>query len=147
MAVQVDFYHLAASPIERVLPRIAERVTAAGGRLLVVAGDAGLLDLLDRALWTHAPDSFVAHGRAGAGDDADQPVLLSNEVVPVNRARAVALADGIWREEALAFDRVFHFFDDLTIAAARAAWKGLGRDGIERRFWKQDAAGRWAQAA
>ena len=27
--MQVDFYHLAASPLERVLPRIAE-VTAAG---------------------------------------------------------------------------------------------------------------------
>ena len=34
--MQVDFYHLSI-PLDRVLPRIAERVVATGGRLVVVA--------------------------------------------------------------------------------------------------------------
>ncbi|MFZ5796378.1 MAG: DNA polymerase III subunit chi, partial [Pseudomonadota bacterium] len=35
--MQVDFYHLTLQPLDRVLPRIAERVVEGGGRLLVVA--------------------------------------------------------------------------------------------------------------
>ena len=48
----------------------------------------------------------------------------------------------------LGFDRAFHFFDEEHIRAARLAWKGLaGREGLERRYWKQNDAGRWEQAA
>ena len=51
-------------------------------------------------------------------------------------------------DAALDFDRAFHFFDDDHIAAARIAWKSLAaRDGVERRYWKQNDAGRWEQAA
>ena len=145
--MQVDFYQLSA-PLERVLPRIAERVVEGGGRLLVVAADEALLARLDERLWSYAPESFLPHGRAGADGEADQPVLLSDRAEAGNGARAVALADGVWREEALGFDRAFHFFDEGNVAAARAAWKGLaGREGVERRYWKQDEAGRWTQAA
>ncbi|PTQ10329.1 DNA polymerase III subunit chi [Sphingomonas oleivorans] len=145
--MQVDFYHLAATPVERVVQRIAERVLSDGGRLLVVAGDEGVAGRLDAYLWDYAPDSFLPHGRAGQGGEADQPVLIGTSPDPLNGARQIALVDGIWRDEALAFDRAFHFFDDTTIGAARAAWKTLGgREDVERRFWKQED-GRWKQIA
>lgn len=146
--MQVDFYHLVASPLERVLPKIAERVIAGGGRLVVVAdGDAQRAGL-DRLLWTYAADSFLPHAQAGGEGDADQPVLIAADVDATNGARNVALVDGVWRDAALAFDRAFHFFDGETVAAARVAWKSLaGRDGVERRYWKQDDDGRWTQAA
>ena len=80
----------------------------------------------------------------GAGDDAAQPILLAPDVNAANRARNIALVDGEWRDEALDFDRAFHFFDEARIRSARAAWKGLAnRDGVERRYWKQNDAGRW----
>ena len=103
--MQVDFYQLGDRPIEKVLPRIAERVLEGGGRLLVVAGDEGLAARLDEQLWSYAPESFLPHGRAGKGNEAEQPVLISCTLDPANRARAIALADGVWREEALGFDR------------------------------------------
>jgi DNA polymerase-3 subunit chi len=146
--MQVDFYHLTRLPLERALPQIAEKVLASGARLLIVAADEALRASLDQLLWSYAPESFLPHGRAGGEHDALQPVLISGEVVPVNGARHVALADGTWRDAALEFDRAFHFFDDERIVEARAAWKGLGaRDGVERRYWKQNDAGRWEQAA
>ena len=77
-----------------------------------------------------------------------RPVLIGEAVAPANGARFVALIDGVWRDEALDFDRAFHFFDADRIAEARAAWKALAdREGIERRYWKQDENGRWSQAA
>lgn len=145
--MQVDFYHLTARPLDRVLPRIAERVLATGGRLLVVSGAPAQCEALDKALWTYSPDSFLPHAQAGAGDDAAQPVLIAGEPLAANGARSIALADGVWRDDALAFDRAFHFFDDDRIAEARTAWRALAdRPGVERRYWKQTASG-WEQAA
>ena len=146
--MKTDFYHLTTRPLDRVLPAIAERILAQGDRLLVVAADDARRAGLDRLLWTYAADSFLPHAQLGAGDDAAQPILLAPDVNAANGARNVALADGIWRDEALAFERAFHFFDDATIREARAAWKSLAdRDGIDRRYWKLNDAGRWEQAA
>jgi DNA polymerase-3 subunit chi len=146
--MQVDFYHLTQLPLERALPRIAERVIETGGRLLIVAGEAEQRARLDQLLWTYSPESFLPHGQAGGPDDDRQPVLIAGDTEAANGARNVALADGVWREEALRFDRAFHFFDEDRIAEARAAWKALaGREGIERNYWKQNEQGRWEKAA
>ena len=146
--MQVDFYHLTDRPLDRVLPQIAEKVVASGARLLIVAAGEEQRRHLDRLLWTYAPESFLPHGLLGAGDDEAQPVLIAPDVNAANRARHVALVDGEWRDDALDFDRAFHFFDDEQVREARLAWKALSdRDGIERRYWKQNEAGRWEQAA
>ncbi|HEU0100465.1 MAG TPA: DNA polymerase III subunit chi [Allosphingosinicella sp.] len=138
----VDFYHLTASPLERVLPSIAEKVVAGGGRLLVVAGE-DLLGRLDELLWSYAKDSFLPHGRDRA---ESQPVLLSTEPVPTNEATNIALADGRWRDEALGFARAFYFFDNDARDCARDAWRSLkGRPEVEARYWKQDDRGKWVQ--
>ena len=146
--MQVDFYHLTATPLARALPQIAERVVAGGGRLLIVTADDEARTALDAQLWSYAPESFLPHAQAGAGDDTAQPVLIAADVAPANGARHVALTDGVWRDEALTFDRAFHFFDDDAIQEARAAWRSLAdRDDVQRRYWKQNEAGRWEQAA
>ena len=141
----VDFYHLTASPLERVLPRICERLLAGGERLLVV-GDGGLLDALDGQLWSYAPDSFLPHGRSGRPNADRQPILLSEDPAPANGAAAIALADGRWRDEALGFGRAFYFFGDTALDDARTSWRALAdREGVERRYWKQDDRGKWVQ--
>jgi DNA polymerase-3 subunit chi len=147
-AVQVDFYHLTSMPLERALPRIAERVLESGARLLIVAGDDAQRAALGRLLWEYSSDSFLPHGCEGGEEDADQPILIAGDVNAANNAQHVALVDGNWRDDALDFDRAFHFFDEERIAEARAAWRSLGdRDNVERRYWKQNDAGRWEQAA
>lgn len=146
--MQVDFYHLTQVPLERALPQIAEKVLAAGGRLVIVAEDPAQRAALDHLLWGYAAESFLPHGQAGGEDDARQPVLIAATPEAANGARNIALVDGVWRDAALGFDRAFHFFDEARIAEARAAWKGLAdRDGVERNYWKQNDAGRWEKAA
>ena len=138
----VDFYHLTASPLERVLPSIAEKVVAGGGRLLVVA-EGDLLERLDELLWSYSRDSFLPHGRERA---ESQPVLLSESPQAPNSAASIALADGRWRDEALGFERTFYFFDNDGREGAREAWRALkGRPEVEARYWKQDERGKWVQ--
>ena len=146
--MQVDFYHLTVAPLDRVLPSIAEKVLGSGGRLLIVADDPPVRTRIDQLLWSYNPASFLPHGQAGEAWDGDQPALITEGVTPTNAARNVALVDGLWRDEALAFERAFHLFDEDSIGAARAAWRALGeREGVERRYWRQDENGRWAQVA
>lgn len=146
--MQVDFYHLTRTPIERVLPQIAEKVLESGGRLLVIAGDPAARAKLDQALWSYKPESFLPHGQAAGPDDARQPVLIAASADAANGARFVAIADGIWREEALRFERAFHFFDEERIVEARLAWKGLSdRADVNRNYWKQKENGGWEKIA
>jgi len=140
--VIVDFYHLSASPLEKVLPAICERVLASGERLLVVA-EEGLIPSLDEQLWTYAKDSFLPHG---TGKAETQPILLSSEPAAANGTTHIALADGHWRDEALGFARTFYFFDAGRLDEARAAWRALkGNAEAEPRYWKQDERGKWVQ--
>ena len=143
--MQVDFYQLTRDPAEQVLPAIAQKILSDGGRLLVVSEDDGQLARISKALWDFKPDSFLAHGKATEGQGNIQPVLLSQSVDAENNARMIALIDGKWREEALGFDRAFYLFAPDATDNARAAWRALGsKDGVERRYWKQDG-GKWRQ--
>ncbi len=143
--MQVDFYQLSRDPVEQALPGIAAKVLENGGRLLVVSDDPAQLERISRGLWEAGPDSYLANDRADAPMPQAQPILLSPHCDPANGARMIALADGQWRDEALAFERAFYFFDDATIAGARESWRTLSKaDGVTPRFWKQDG-GRWRQ--
>jgi len=143
--MQVDFYQLSRDPVEQVLPAIAQRLIDSGERLLVVDGREGGLDRLSRALWSWKPESFLAHGKVGEGNEAAQPILLSTDEQAINSARHIALADGLWRDSALNFERAFYFFDDQTIDGARICWKALkDKEGVTPRFWRQDGR-KWVQ--
>ncbi len=141
----VDFYHLASSPLERVLPRICEKLIGEGQRLLVVAEEP-VLRQLDEQLWTFAPASFLPHGRSDKPAAEKQQVLLSTDVNALNSAANIAIADGIWRDEALGFERTFYFFDNSHLDTARGAWRSLKTNSeATARYWKQDESGKWVQ--
>ena len=143
--MQVDFYQLAGAPAEQVIATLVEKVLDGDGRLLIVGEDEVQLARLDRQLWDQGGSSFLPHGIAGGADDARQPILLSTSPDAPNHARNLLIADGLWREAALTFDRGFYLFQDITLEGARLAWKLLaGREGVERRYWAREA-GKWVK--
>jgi DNA polymerase III subunit chi len=143
--MRVDFYQLSRDSAEAALPLIARQVLNSGERLLVVSGDEAQRARISDALWAKLPDSFLAHGQAGTADDARQPILLSDNIAPDNSASYLAIADGVWREGEAPFARTFYLFDEATLQTARDCWRMLGeREGIERRFWKQEGP-KWVE--
>ena len=143
----VDFYQLGSTPVEQVIATLAGKLLAEEQRLLVVAADEAFLARLDRQLWDQGPMSFLPHGLAGGSEDSRQPILLSTTPDAPNLARNMLIADGEWREAALAYDRAFFLFDSVSLESARLAWKLLaGREGVERRYWAQED-GKWVQKA
>ena len=104
-----------------------------------------VLARLDRHLWDQGAGSFLPHGLAGGPDDTAQPILLSTGTDAPNLARNLLIADGEWRDAALAYDRAFYLFDEATLEGARLAWKLLaGREGVERNYWAIED-GQWAK--
>jgi len=141
--LRVDFYQLSETPVEAALPALAAKMREAGAKVLVVSADDAQLTRISEALW--APKgTFLAHGAAGGPDDARQPILLSDRLDAPNGANFLALADGLWREGAEAFERVFLLFDEASIEAARKTWRSL--DGGERNYWQQSGKS-WTKAA
>lgn len=142
--MRADFYQLSREPAPVALAQLAAKALAGGQRMLVVAGDPEQAAALSAALW--AAPGFLANGVAGEAGDAAQPILISPDAADApNGARLVALTDGEWRDEALAYDRALLLFDEATIARARAAWRKLGeREDVERRYWKR-VDGRWVE--
>ena len=145
--MRVDFYQLSRDPAEAVVPLLAANTLKVGQRMLVISADEAQRSAVSQALWSHAPEGFLAHGEAGGAHDARQPVLLSDRPEAANGARFVALADGVWRDGLDAFERVFLVFGAAEIDGARGCWRMLGeRDGVERKFWVQDGA-KWREGS
>lgn len=144
--MKVDFWQLSRDPAEKVVALIAARVLGDGERLLVVADDPAQREAISRTLWETRPEAFLANGEAGDPHAARQPVLLSDACAPVNGASHVIFADGQWRDPA-GFTRAFLLFDESSIEAARATWRGLDAgDGNEKAFFRQDG-GKWVKVA
>ncbi|MEO1045251.1 MAG: DNA polymerase III subunit chi [Pseudomonadota bacterium] len=148
--MRVDFYQLSRDPVARLLPDLAERTLSADNRMVILADDDVLLDGISDALWSSKPQSFLAHGKAGEGQEGDQPILLARtlaegEAGAPNQAQFLAIADGVWRDHCNSFERIFFPFEPDHIDAARAAWKSLkDRDRVTRHYWRQDGR-RWVE--
>ncbi len=145
--MQLDFWQLSRDPLERVVALIAERTREAGEKLLVVAESGEQRAAMSRALWEARPEAFLANGDATAAHSARQPILLSAECEAPNGARYLVLADGVWREAAEAFERVFLLFGEAGAEAARAVWRKFdGREDVLRSYYAQEE-GKWLKKA
>ena len=143
--MRVDFYQLGAASLEQVIASLSEKLVEQGERLIIVAADEASLARLDRLLWDQGAASFIPQAVAGGSEDARQPIQLSTTADAANRARNLLIADGTWRESALAFHRAFYLFDSTTLEEARSAWRSLAaRDEVERHYWANDN-GRWVE--
>lgn len=141
------FYHLDGRTLEAVLPVLLEKSVERGWRVVVQAGSAERLAVLDTHLWTYADPSFLAHGTAADGHAADQPVFLTTGADNPNGATVRFLVDragppeDVERYERLVI--VFDGRDEAALAEARDHWKALKARGLEMTYWQQSGPNGW----
>ncbi len=143
---EIAFYHLTRSRLEEALPRLLEKVLAAGQRAVVRGTDEERVEQLARVLWTYRRDSFLPHGTRRDGHPERQPVWLTTAVENPNGARILILVDGAPHEGLDGFDRVLDLFDGNDpeqLEAARRRWREAGRVGHTVAYYRQDERGRW----
>lgn len=150
------FYHMTRAPLEATLPVLLSKSLEAGWRVLLRGGDPTRLDWLDQRLWLAGDESFLPHGLAGGAHDADQPVLLTADLAPVeagavNAAKCLVSVDGaaVSGEEVAAMTRVMILFDGNdpgAVEQARGQWRSLTGAGARAKYWSQES-GRWEMKA
>ena len=144
----VAFYHLTRAPLAVALPKLMDRVLAAGMRAVVWVPDTATAKAVDEALWTADPDSFIPHGTKATGHAADQPIYISTEGDNPNAATVLVVVNGAAATpEAMApFDRTLVMFDgndDAELATARDRWKAGKDAGHTLTYWQQGDTGGW----
>lgn len=145
----VLFYHLEARPLEAVIPQLLEKTLERGWRAVIEVGSTERAEALDAHLWTYREDSFLAHGLAGEGVDAHQPILITTGPANPNGAVVRFFVDRAVPQSAEGYERIVYLFsghDPDAVAEARLAWKAL-RDGNKVSYWQQEPGGRWVNKA
>ena len=150
--MEIQFYHLLTSPLEVALPKLMAKVVSAGLRTVITCRDAAQQSLLDEKLWTADPDHFLAHGIAGAGKEADQPILLSLDTTNLNAAGLLLILNGtqLQPSEMEGYTRLADMFDgadEASVLAARTRWKAYKEAGHTLTYYKQQPSGGWKQEA
>ncbi len=148
-ATEIWFYHLERSSLGEVLPELLEKTLQRGWRAQVRAQSPDLLSEMSERLWTARPESFLAHGRAGEGNEARQPILLTTTPANLNGAQALFILDQAELGATEDYERCFILFDgrdDTALQAARERWRMLKQANAALAYWKQSREGRWEKA-
>lgn len=148
---EVRFYHLTRATLEGSLPVMLDRTLARGQRAVVQAASEQRVEALANHLWTYNEASFLPHGSAKDGREAEQPVWLTAQAAPApNEAEVLFLTDGAQSPLIADYKLCAVLFDgnsEEALAASRDHWRQLKEEGHELTYWQQDDDGRWQQKA
>ncbi len=147
---EIGFYHLQKSSLPEALPRLLERVLAAGQRANLRAPGEAEVEELTRLLWTYSEPSFLPHGSARDGFPGDQPIYLTAAEENPNAAEVLVLTGGMEPDDLGTFKRCLNVFDGRdgdAVAAARASWKRWLAAGHSLTYWQQKPEGGWEKKA
>lgn len=149
---QVDFYHLQKQSLEEALPKLLEKAYSTGKHIKIKIGTEERVEFINSLLWTFEDQSFLPHGSKKDGFAEEQPVWLSSTDDNPNGAAFLFLVDGalVGLDKATEYERIFNMFDgnvQVAVEQARAFWKDCKAANFELRYWQQDEAGKWKQAA
>lgn len=145
-AMEIGFYHLTQSTLDKALPKLLAKVLSLNGRALVLSGSAELLAEIDGALWQ--ADEWLPHNAHTDDLNASlQPIWLTTADDPApNEARHLFLIGGAQTTHLTSFDRGFDLFDGLdeaSVQAARVRFRQAREAGHALTYWQQGETGRW----
>lgn len=143
---EIGFYHLVATPLEKALPKLLEKVLGSGARAVVLAGSPERVEALNGLLWTYAPNGFLPHGSAKDGKAERQPIWLTAADENPNGASILVLTDGTTASSLPSYARcldVFDGADETAVADARQRWKTYKDAGHTLTYWQQTESGGW----
>ncbi|MCE3230987.1 MAG: polymerase subunit chi [Alphaproteobacteria bacterium] len=147
---EVSLYHLTTHPLEKVLPKILEKVYGGGLRALVLTDTVEHMQALNAALWTYSSGAFLPHSMEGnkLDDPKDNPVWLTLTPVNKNNATVLVLTGGQSVHDLSGYTRCVDIFDGndpAALAAAQERHKHYQQSGHPVVYWKQSLNGNWDQ--
>lgn len=145
MTLDVSFYQLLRTPLEKGLPKLIEKVYLTGLRANIICESIERVEALNTVLWTFSPGSFLPHGYQG--DPKRQPIWLSTSTQNVNDAHVAVVTNGVVLKDDI-YERCIDIFDGNNpqeVQAARDRYRDYSLLGCKITFWKQDSDGNWTK--
>jgi DNA polymerase-3 subunit chi len=145
----IRFYHLQRQRLEDALPALLEKARERGHRIVVQAGSAERVKMLDALLWTYRPETFLAHAAGPASSAPEQPIWLTAEEECPNGADVLILVDGAAADPAryTLCCEMFDGLDEAAVGAARSRWAAYKAAGHTLTYWQQTDRGGWEKRA
>jgi DNA polymerase-3 subunit chi len=144
--MEVGFYHLLTSPLEKVLPKLLEKIFSLGKRVVLLMESEERLNEMNTLLWTYSPGSFLPHGSTKEGFSEHQPIWLTTSLENPNHASVIVITNGVILENPEGFERCLDFFDGndpLALQNARSRWGYYKKKDFKLTYWQQNKEGSW----
>ena len=148
MATEVSIYQLTKSPLEKILPKLMEKVIQGEKRAVILASSKDRVEELTRILWTYSTLTFLPHGSAEDDFATEQPIWLTSELENPNNAEVLVLCDGADVPDTQGFLRCLDLFDGNDPQATEQARQRVKRyrdQGCQVSFWQQGPDGAWGK--
>lgn len=159
--MDVAFYQLNRTPLERALPKLLEKIYGSGMRALVLCDSQEKVELLNNMLWTFSPGAFLPHGFQG--DPKRHPIWLSTSPENVNDANIIVVTNGEViststeapkqekekdkdKDTPHPYEKCIDIFEGScqeSTLSARERYRIYQSRNCTLTFWKQDTDGAW----
>ena len=145
--VQIDFYQIGQAGLEQVMLMLLKKTLAANQKALVLC-PMPEASVIDTALWSYEPESWIPHGLDTAnGADFCHVWISSDMAVNPIDAEYLFLLYGSAPAQWAGFTRCFCLFDgksDAQLHQARNHWKAWQElDDTTFGYYAQNAEGGW----
>lgn len=145
--MQVTFYELITTSLEKTLPKILEKVYESGLKAVIRIESTERLKAIDSAMWTYTTLGFLPHG-SNADPEAfhiHQPIWLTlGNDNPINATVLVITTQEYATDKF--YDRILDIYDGndpACVQAASARMDTYRENGNEVILWKQTLKGTW----
>lgn len=147
--MDVAFYQLTSTSMEKTLPKLLEKIYNSNQRALVLLDSSERLEAVNSFLWTYATLSFLPHGceKDSAVHAQRQPIWLTTHMENPNQANVLVMTSGetLVRDD-LGFQKCLDLFDgnnETALQQARQRYQFYKQKGHVCTYWRQTVQGQW----
>ena len=145
---EIYFYHVTKQTVVSALPRLLAKSIDVGWTVFIRSKNEESLKLIDDAIWTAWPESFIPHAVIGSQNDEKCDILLGTEINDSSSSDFLIALNGalISVEEISSYKRCALLFDDKNsdeINIAREQWVEFTKADIRAKYWSQET-GVWS---
>lgn len=145
--MQVTFYELIATSLEKTLPKILEKVYESNLKAVIRIETEERLKSIDSAMWTYTTLGFLPHGSNADPKEfhQHQPLWLTTGTDnPINATVLVITTQEYVTDKT--YERVLDLYDGndpISVKNAKERMNQYQNAGNEVTIWKQNLKGAW----
>jgi DNA polymerase-3 subunit chi len=143
----ISLYHIQHSTIEKVLPKLLEKIISTNNKAVIFCSDENMMNELDKYLWSFSTKTVIPHGCKHDGYKAKQPIYITDVEENPNDASILISLGKVDENYLMTFKRMIYVFDNSVESVSYAeniikAYKSNNQHSLT--CWQQDkASGNW----